>query len=101
MFFMCAHLQIAGTIESCVSLAVLHFRYVVYLVSMWTTLKPITDGEQEDCNLRQSQIGLHSACNNMRITGSNIDMMDLAGIVIDGGAATDIVGNLIEGNSGP
>ena len=37
----------------------------------------------------------------MRITGSNIDMMDLAGIVIDGGAATDIVGNLIEGNSGP
>ena len=68
---------------------------------MWTTLKPIMDGEQEDCNLRQSQIGLHSACNNMRITGSNIDMMDLAGIVIDGGAATDIVGNLIEGNSGP
>eukprot|EP01045_Picozoa_sp_COSAG04_P011548 COSAG04_NODE_745_length_10645_cov_3.473639_7_plen_740_part_00 len=55
----------------------------------------------EDCNLRQSQIGLHSACNNMRITGTNIDMMDLTGIMIDGGAATDIVGNLIEGNSGP
>ena len=37
----------------------------------------------------------------MRITGTNIDMMDLTGIMIDGGAATDIVGNLIEGNSGP
>eukprot|EP01052_Picozoa_sp_SAG31_P001623 SAG31_NODE_55_length_29938_cov_9.154027_13_plen_755_part_00 len=55
----------------------------------------------EDCNFRQSQIGLHSACNNMRISGTNIDMQDIAGVMIDGGASIDIVGNLIEGNGGP
>eukprot|EP01051_Picozoa_sp_SAG22_P003139 SAG22_NODE_150_length_17426_cov_8.082588_4_plen_81_part_00 len=37
----------------------------------------------------------------MRIAGTNIDSMDIAGVIIDGGAATDIVGNLIEGNAGP
>ena len=37
----------------------------------------------------------------MRITGTNIDSMDLTGVLIDGGAAIDIVGNLIEGNAGP
>jgi hypothetical protein len=55
----------------------------------------------EDCDFNQAQVGLHSACNNMRITGSNINSMQLAAVLIDGGAAIDIDGNLLEGNGGP
>jgi len=55
----------------------------------------------EDSDLHDAPIGINSACNNMRISGTNIDSMDITGVLIDGGAAIDIVGNLIEGNAGP
>ena len=46
-------------------------------------------------------IGIHSACNNLRVTGGNFDGHDIAGIVVDGGNAIEIDSNCIEGNSGP
>ena len=46
-------------------------------------------------------IGIHSACNNLRVVGSSIHSSDITGILVDGGAAIDILGNLIEGNAGP
>jgi hypothetical protein len=54
----------------------------------------------EDSAIWGNGIGLHSACNNMRITGSDLHANTITGILIDGGAAIDIVGNLIEGNAG-
>ena len=55
----------------------------------------------EDCSFTGSAIGIHSGCNNLRVAGTNIDSCDISGILIDGGGAIDIVGNLIEGNAGP
>ena len=54
----------------------------------------------EDSTIWGNGIGLHSACNNMRVTGSDLHANTITGILIDGGAAVDIVGNLIEGNAG-
>lgn len=54
----------------------------------------------EDSTIWGNGIGLHSACNNMRVTGSDFHGNTVTGILIDGGAAVDIVGNLIEGNGG-
>jgi hypothetical protein len=54
----------------------------------------------EDSTIWGNGIGIHSACNNMRVTGSDLHANTITGILIDGGAAIDIVGNLIEGNAG-
>jgi hypothetical protein len=40
----------------------------------------------EDCSFTYVAIGIHSACNNLRVTGTNIDGSNIAGIVLDGGA---------------
>jgi hypothetical protein len=32
-----------------------------------------------DCDIHDAPIGINSACNNMRISGTNIDSMDITG----------------------
>ena len=54
----------------------------------------------EDSAIWGCGIGVHSACNNMRITGSDLHSHTVTAILLDGGSAIDIVGNLIEGNQG-
>ena len=55
----------------------------------------------DNVNFNYNTIGIHSACNNLRVTGGNFDGHDIAGIVVDGGNAIEIDSNCIEGNSGP
>ena len=55
----------------------------------------------EDCDFADMAIGIHSACNNLRVSGTDIHSTNIAGILIDGGASIEIEGNLIEGNGGP
>jgi hypothetical protein len=55
----------------------------------------------DNVNFNNNVIGIHSACNNLRVTGGNFDGHDIAGIMIDGGNAIEIDSNCIEGNSGP
>jgi hypothetical protein len=55
----------------------------------------------EDVNFNYNPIGIHSSCNNFRVSGSDFHGHSITGILIDSGASIDIEKNCIEGNAGP
>lgn len=49
----------------------------------------------EDCNFNYNPIGIHSSCNDMRISGGDFHGHGITAILIDSGAAIDIFDNCI------
>ena len=54
-----------------------------------------------DCDIDLNDIGIHSACTDLRVTGSNLYSQNVAGVLIDGGESQVIDNNVIEGTNGP
>jgi hypothetical protein len=55
----------------------------------------------EDVNFNYAPIGIHSSCNNLRVSGGDFHGHGIVAILIDSGAQVDIHDNTIEGNAGP
>lgn len=55
----------------------------------------------EDSLFNYAPIGIHSSCNNLRVSGGDFHGHGIVAILVDSGSQVDIFDNTIEGNAGP